>query len=50
LRKPQPMADDPVEAVTKRLKGHRVSVALINGSHIADCDLVSAGRRDDDRL
>jgi len=44
------MVDDRVGALTKPLEGHRVSIALIDGSRIDDCELISAGRRDDDRL
>jgi hypothetical protein len=32
------------------LEGHRVSVALADGSRIDDCALISAGRGGDDRL
>jgi hypothetical protein len=44
------MADDRVAALTSRLEGHRVSIALANGSRIDDCALISSGRRGDDRL
>jgi hypothetical protein len=36
--------------ITKGLEGHRVSIALTNGSRIDDCALISAGRGGDDRL
>jgi len=39
-----------VVALTKGLEGHRVSIALADGSRIDDCALVSAGRRGDGRL
>jgi hypothetical protein len=42
-----------VERVTHligHLEGRRVSVALTDGSRLDDCELVSAGRREDDRL
>jgi hypothetical protein len=44
------MTADRIVSLTKDLEGHRVSIALINGSRIDDCALVSAGRRGDDRL
>jgi len=44
------MPDDRVAAVSKGLEGYRVSIALVNGSRIDDCELISAGRRGDDRL
>jgi hypothetical protein len=39
-----------VAALTRGLEGHRVSIALADGSRIDDCSLVSAGRREDGRL
>jgi hypothetical protein len=39
-----------VVALTEGLEGHRVSIALADGSRIDDCALVSAGRRGDGRL
>jgi hypothetical protein len=44
------MTDDRVAALTKDLEGYRVSIALVNGSRIDDSELISAGRRGDDRL
>ena len=38
------MTDDGVAALTKGLEGSRVSVALVDGSRLDDCQLVSAGR------
>jgi len=39
-----------VAALTSGLEGHRVSIALANGSRIDDCELISSGHRGDDRL
>ena len=36
--------------LTRGLEGHRVSIALANGSRIDDCALISACRGDDDCL
>ena len=44
------MTSDRVAALTRGLEGHRVSIALADGSRIDDCALVSAGRRGDGRL
>jgi hypothetical protein len=44
------LTDDRVTALTKGLEGHRVSVALGDGSRLDDCQLISAGRPGDDRL
>ena len=44
------MTGDRVAALTRGLEGHRVSVALVDGSRIDDCALISAGRDSDDRL
>ena len=44
------MTNNQVVALTKGLEGHRVSIALADGSRIDDCALVSAGRRGDGRL
>ena len=45
------MTDDHwMTRLTKGLEGHRVSVALADGSRIDDCALLSAGRGGDDRL
>ena len=44
------MVDDRIAQLTRGLEGHRVSVALANGSRIDDCALIAAGRFGDDRL
>jgi hypothetical protein len=44
------ITDDRVVALTRDLEGRRVSIALVNGSRLDDCELISAGRRGDDRL
>ena len=44
------MTDDQVAALTKGLEGHRVSLALVDGSRLDDCELISGGRRGEDRL
>jgi hypothetical protein len=44
------MRTNRVVALMKCLEGHRVSIALADGSRIDDCALVSAGRRGDGRL
>ena len=41
---------DELAALTKGLEGCRVSVALVDGSRIDDCKLISAGHRGDGRL
>jgi hypothetical protein len=41
---------DRVAALTKDLEGQRVSIALVNGSRLDDCQLISAGRDGNDRL
>lgn len=41
------MTDDRLAALTKGLEGCRVSLALVNGSRIDDCALLSAGRGGD---
>ena len=38
------MTNDRLRVLTKHLEGHRVSVALVDGSRLDDCQLVSAGR------
>lgn len=38
------MTNDRVAELSKRLEGRRVSVALVDGSRIDDCDLVSVSR------
>jgi hypothetical protein len=35
---------DRLRALTKHLEGRRVGVALVDGSRLDDCQLVSAGR------
>ena len=37
------MTDDRAVELNEDLEGRRVSVALVDGSRIDDCDLVSAG-------
>ena len=44
------MTADRIVSLTRGLEGHRVSIALVNGSRIDDCALVSAARGGDDRL
>jgi hypothetical protein len=44
------LTDDRVAALSKGLEGHRVSVALADGSRLDDCQLISAGRAGDGRL
>jgi hypothetical protein len=44
------MTAERVVALTRALEGRRVSVALVDGSRIDDCELISAGRRGGDRL
>lgn len=46
----RPMTDDRAVALIKGLEGHRVNIALADGSRIDDCNLISAGRGGDDRL
>ncbi|HEV3364447.1 MAG TPA: hypothetical protein VG795_09970 [Acidimicrobiia bacterium] len=41
---------DELAARTKGLEGCRVSIALVDGSRIDDCELISAGQRGDGRL
>jgi hypothetical protein len=41
---------DELAARTKGLEGCRVSIALVDGSRIDDCELISAGHRGDARL
>lgn len=38
------MTNDRLSLLTRHLEGHRVSVALVDGSRLDDCELVSAGR------
>jgi hypothetical protein len=38
------MTSDRMAELSKSLEGHRVSVALADGSRIDDCELVSAAR------
>ena len=38
------MTDDRLRLLTRDLEGHRVGVALTDGSRLDDCELVSAGR------
>ncbi len=38
------MTHDRLAALTNGLEGCRVSLALVNGSRIDDCALISAGR------
>jgi hypothetical protein len=38
------MTNDRVAEITKCLEGCRVSVSLVDGSRIDDCELVSAGQ------
>ena len=38
------MTDDRLHSLTRDLEGHRVGVALADGSRLDDCQLVSAGR------
>jgi hypothetical protein len=38
------MTSDRVAEISRCLEGRRVSVALIDGSRIDDCELVSAGQ------
>ena len=40
------MTHDRLAVLTKGLEGCRVSLALVNGSRIDDCALISAGRGD----
>jgi hypothetical protein len=47
---PRRMTVERVAALTRRLEGRRVSVALVDGSRIDDCDLISAGGRGDGRI
>jgi hypothetical protein len=44
------VSSDRVAALTRGLEGHRVSIALADGTRIDDCALISAGRRGDGRL
>ena len=38
------LTNDRVAELSNHLEGRRVSVALVDGSRIDDCELVSAGR------
>lgn len=38
------MTNDRLTELTRHLEGHRVSVALTDGSRIDDCELVSGSR------
>ncbi len=38
------MTDERLHLLTRHLEGHRVGVALADGSRLDDCQLVSAGR------
>lgn len=38
------MTNDRLGFLTRHLEGRRVSVALVDGSRLDDCQLVSAGR------
>jgi hypothetical protein len=44
------MTKEWLSALVQGLEGYRVSVALVDGSRIDDCQLVSAGHHGDDRL
>ena len=45
------MTDDHwMVRLTRGLEGHRVSIALADGSRLDDCALISAGRGGEDRL
>ena len=44
------MANTGVAEFIRCLEGRRVSVALVDGSRLDDCDLVSAGRHGVDSL
>ena len=44
------MTADRLRILTKHLEGHRVGVALVDGSRLDDCELVSAGRHDTESL
>lgn len=50
MPKSSPMTADRKAKLIRGLEGHRVSIALANGSRIDDCALISAGRDGDDRL
>ena len=41
------MTADRLAALTRGLEGRRVSVALVDGSQIDDCELICAGRGGD---
>ena len=45
-----PLTDDRVARLASGFEGHRVSIALVDGTRIDDCELISAGRRGEDRL
>lgn len=38
------MTNDRLRVLARHLEGHRVGVALVDGSRLDDCQLVSAGR------
>lgn len=44
------MTADRMAQLTRGLEGHRVSIALANGSRLDDCALISAGRDGDGHL
>jgi hypothetical protein len=44
------VSSDELAALTRALEGSRVSIALVDGSRIDDCELISAGHRGDGRL
>ena len=44
------MTNDRLRVLTRHLEGHRVGVALVDGSRLDDCQLVSAGRHGSESL
>lgn len=44
------MTNDRLRVLTKHLEGRRVGVALVDGSRLDDCQLVSAGRHGAENL
>ena len=44
------MTNDRLRVLTRHLEGHRVGVALVDGSRLDDCELVSAGRHGSESL
>ena len=44
------MTNDRIRVLTRHLEGHRVGVALVDGSRLDDCELVSAGRHGSESL